>query len=367
MHEAQPVATPISESGVSAGTERRPVAVVPKGLRAFDETDSDFFLALLPGPFDRNELPESIRFWKTRMEETDTDKTFSVGLLYGPSGCGKSSLIRAGLIPRLADHVEAIYVEATPGETESRLLRAVKRHCPELEKESSLVNALMMLREERVFSLATSKIVLVLDQFEQWLHANPADRRAELVLALRHCDGESLQCVISVRDDFGMSAMRFMNAVEVAVVEGGNYATFDLFDLQHTTKVLTYFGAAFGQLPHDGSVSPEQRRFLQLAAEGLAEDGRVVPVRLALFAEMMRGKLWTPASLRKLGGAEGVGVAFLEETLRRHHDQSQISVPRAKCALGSQRPAAGARNRLSRAHPVAPGIAGCLGIRETPS
>jgi hypothetical protein len=35
---------------------------------------------------------------------------------------------------------------------------------------------------------------------------------------------------------------------------------------------------------------------------------------LALFAEMMKGKPWTPARLRSVGGTEGVGLAFLEET-----------------------------------------------------
>ena len=71
--------------------------IVPKGLRSFDADDADFFLDLLPGPRSRDGLPEDIRFWKTRMEETDPDKTFSVGLIYGPSGCGKSSLVKAGL------------------------------------------------------------------------------------------------------------------------------------------------------------------------------------------------------------------------------------------------------------------------------
>jgi guanylate kinase len=40
-------------------------------------------------------LPDSIRFWKTRIEEMDADKTFTVGLICGPSGCGKSSLVKA--------------------------------------------------------------------------------------------------------------------------------------------------------------------------------------------------------------------------------------------------------------------------------
>ena len=47
---------------------------------------------------------------------------------------------------------------------------------------------------------------------------------------------------------------------------------------------------------------------------GLAQEGKVICVRLALFAEMMKGKAWTPASLKEVGGTEGVGVTFLEET-----------------------------------------------------
>src|SRR5262249_32618236 len=43
------------------------VPIVPKGLRSFDQHDAPFFLELLPGPRDRDGLPESIRFWKTRI------------------------------------------------------------------------------------------------------------------------------------------------------------------------------------------------------------------------------------------------------------------------------------------------------------
>src|SRR5262249_38297239 len=50
------------------------------------------------------------------------------------------------------------------------------------------------------------------------------------------------------------------------------------------------------------------------AVSGLAQDGKVIPVRLALFAEMVRGKPWTPATLKQVGGTEGVGVTFLDAT-----------------------------------------------------
>src|SRR5206468_2626145 len=45
-----------------AGADRPPAPlpapVIPKGLRAFDASDADFFLGLLPGPRDRDGLPE---------------------------------------------------------------------------------------------------------------------------------------------------------------------------------------------------------------------------------------------------------------------------------------------------------------------
>src|SRR5689334_2392077 len=41
----------------AVGSEPQPVRVVPKGLRAFDAGDADFFLGLLPGARDRDGLP----------------------------------------------------------------------------------------------------------------------------------------------------------------------------------------------------------------------------------------------------------------------------------------------------------------------
>src|SRR5439155_12929792 len=73
----QPVPATPTLSGSSwtprSGLESKPVKIVPKGLRSFDAHDADFFLELLPGPRDRNGLPDSIRFWKTRIEERDSD------------------------------------------------------------------------------------------------------------------------------------------------------------------------------------------------------------------------------------------------------------------------------------------------------
>jgi formylglycine-generating enzyme required for sulfatase activity len=297
-----------------ARSDLRRIKIVPKGLRSFDEHDADFFLELLMGPRDRDGLPESIRFWKRKIDETDPDQTFRVGLIYGPSGCGKSSLVKAGLLPRLGKHVLPVYIEATPEETEARLLKGLLKTWPELPQGSGLVESLATLRRGRILPPGR-KVLLILDQFEQWLHAHRDEENRELVAGLRHCDGEDVQAVVLVRDDFWLAASRFMRDLEIRLSEGDNSALVDLFDPRHAKKVLTAFGRAYGALPEQ-SVDPssDQDSFLDQSIGGLAQDGKIVPVRLAVFAEMVKGKPWIPATLKEVGGTEGIGLAFLEET-----------------------------------------------------
>ena len=158
-------------------------------------------------------------------------------------------------------------------------------------------------------------MLIVLDQFEQWLHANKAGANPELVQALRQCDGGRVQCIVMVRDDFWLAVSRFMLDLEVDLVPGRNIALVDLFDRDHARKILAAFGRAFGRLPDNrGERSREQKDFLKQAVKGLAEEGKVVCVRLAVFAEMMKGKPWTPAALKEVGGTQGIGLTFLEET-----------------------------------------------------
>ncbi len=288
--------------------------VVPKGLRSFERQDADFFLELLPGPRDREGLPESLRFWKTHIEQRDAENTFSVGLIYGSSGCGKSSFVKAGLLPNLAPDVIPIYLEATADETETAILNRLRKGCPQLTATLDLRESLASLRRG-VGIAPEKKVLLVIDQFEQWLHAHRDAANTDLVQALRQCDGIRVQCIVMVRDDFWMAATRFMRELEIRLLEGQNSLSIDLFDEDHAKKVLTAFGVAFARLPDNaGKLDKEQKEFLTQAISGLANEGRVICVRLALFAEMMKSRPWTPASLRDVGGTAGVGATFLEET-----------------------------------------------------
>ncbi len=315
-----------------AGSARtsRFVRVIPKGLRSFDTDDADFFLGLLHGPRDRDGLPESVRFWKARIEAVDS---FPVGLIYGPSGCGKSSMVKAGLLPLLAPRVITIYEVAT-SDLEPRLLARLRRACPGIPPGTTLAEALTEIRRGTVLSPGT-KLLIVLDQFEQWLHARKEGPETELVRALRQCDGERLQALIMVRVDFWMASSRFMRQLEVRVVEGENAAAVDLFPPVHARKVLAAFGVAFGALPAlPAAMTADQESFLDRAVAMITREGSVMPVRLALFAELVKGRPWSTATLAGLGGAVGIGVRFLDETFivaaappeHRHHCEAASRV-----------------------------------------
>jgi serine/threonine protein kinase/formylglycine-generating enzyme required for sulfatase activity len=310
--QAPPTAWAASKPPFSSKSELLP-SIVPKGLRAYDAEDADFFLALLPGPRDREGLPESVRFWRNRIEQRDPDQTFRVGLLYGPSGCGKSSLVKAGLLPRLTKDVLPIYVEATPDDTEARLRLKLRNQVPSLSATASLPEICAELRKGK--APYQVKVLLVVDQFEQWLHAHALLNNCEFVDALRQCDGGKLQALLMVRDDFFLSVNRVFQELEIRLVEGSNCGMVDNFDLNHARKVLALLGRAYGRL--GDSLTALEEKFLAQAIDDLAENSKVICVHLALFADMMKSRPWIPASLQDVGGVRGVGVAMLEETFNR--------------------------------------------------
>ena len=328
--------------------EKDPLSVteiVPKGLRPYDGADADFFLDLLPGPKDRSGLPESLRFWKSRIEETNGGCAFSVGVLCGPSGSGKSSLILAGLLPSLADGVTSIHVAATGNNTEAVLATKLKELTNGPPGQVTLPDLVSNLRRTRS-AAKKRKVLIVLDQFEQWFHGNTEFEESELLQALRQCDGRNVQTLLIVRDDFWLATTRLMQALDIPLIEGDNLGFIDLFDKRHAANVLWALGSAIGALPSRlDELTPENDRFINRAIEELAEDGRISPIRLVLFTEMARNSAWDGSTLRRFGGMHGMGVAFLEHTFssrshlvthRKHEDAVRAILGELGLGQGAQ-------------------------------
>ena len=313
-HEPQLHSRSNSAAGLSTNADQQPT-VVTRGLRAFTRADAYFFLNLLPGNRDRDGLPVILSHWKnwvaTRNDFPDLQR---VGVISGPTGCGKSSLIRAGLLPLFDSSVVSVLIEASPDVTERQLLEALDRRWFDTPTTATLSEKLTAIR--RGAGVPQNKtLLLVIDQFEQWLHSHPNPIDSELVRAIRQCDGVRVKCLVLIRDDFWLALSRFMEAIESPLQLGNNATMVDLFDQRHARKVLTEFGRSFNQLPqHHDSISRDQEKFLDGAIQNLSIDGKIVPVHLTLFAEMVKSREWTSSTLRTLGGSTGIGARFLNES-----------------------------------------------------
>ena len=170
------------------------------------------------------------------------------------------------------------------------------------------------------------------------MFAHPNAAGEPLLESLLQCDGVRVQAIVMVRDDFWMAATRFFRELDIPLLERINSAAVDLFDLDHAARELKAFGRAFGKLESDGKDDKiDRKQSITEAVNGLAEQGKVISVRLSLFAEMMKGKPWTSESLNEVGGTTGVGATFLEETFsasgappqHRYHQEAARSVLRA--------------------------------------
>ena len=224
-----------NESERADTSEFRRIKIVPRGLRAYDAEDADFFQQLLPGPRDRFGMPEIVSYWKSRCEQGDPVRSFRVALLYGPSGCGKSSFVKAGLIPQLSNRIVSVHVESSADGTERDIKQALGREFDYVDPSSDVVRALKVIRK-RLAVEGRQKVVIFLDQFEQWFGGQHRDNVLRDIL--RQCDGKYLACVLMLRDEYWMASTRLMQEIEIPI-RNENCRALDLFDTVHA-KENTY-------------------------------------------------------------------------------------------------------------------------------
>jgi len=326
--------------------------IVPRGLRAFAKEDKDFFLRLLPGPFDSKGIPFNISFLLARIENSDDAGPLSLGLVYGPSGCGKTSLVKAGLLPLLPESYSAIYLAGTPRDLEERLVCEIRRRVPALG-DCSLLDAIARLESGECLQEG-QHIVVVLDQFEQWLNAHsPPSRTDELISALRGVSGQRVHCLFSVRDDFWSATDRLFRELDVAMRQHHNVLLIDLFDRSHALDVLRLFGIAYARLPsYRDNLTFEQIQFLEQAIDGLSPEGLVVPIQISLLADLLKGRDWTRLTLREIGGIKGVGLRFLQDNFEGNGALPAHRVLAKSCrtVLGALLPQVGDKTKRITSH-----------------
>lgn len=314
-----------TRSVASFGSQQPPAApsIVPRGLRAFTGEDADFYHTLLPGPVNRCGISEQVSFWESRIRGVQDEPPFAIGLIYGPSGAGKSSFVLAGILPLLGKAIEVVYVRATARRTEVQLKHMLKRKLRDVP-DGSLAQTVRLVREGKILP-EQKKVLIVIDQFEQWLAANPKAEPSDLADAFRQCDGHRAQCLLLIRDDFWLATSRLLYSIEACIEEGKNSRLFDFFSLQHAEHVLTQYGIAFGQLPPNVTELPKPHRdFIRTSVRALASNDHVVCARLVLFAHMLKSTPWKVSSLKRVGGADGIGLAFLTKSFCSEQSPSRF-------------------------------------------
>ncbi|MCG8599064.1 MAG: SUMF1/EgtB/PvdO family nonheme iron enzyme, partial [Verrucomicrobiales bacterium] len=311
-----------SESGQDR--EARYRNALPKGLHSFDEEDSDFFLDLLPGPEGENGLPASVSLWKSRIESAAGEKSFRLALLFGPSGSGKSSFLRSGLLPQLSSSVIPVFVEAST-DTEFSLIEALRHRFPRLEDETDLVSLLKRILAGEGVPVG-GRLLIVVDQFEQHLHRVDPESDA-LSAAFEVIDGERVKVLLSVRDDFWISATQFFSGLSIDLDTGRNAGAVDLFDKKHARDVLIRFGRGINSLPaFPAELERAQKRFVRTVIREIAVDGRVSPVQLSLIVEKFRDRPWEVAEWDRVGGISGIGVSYVKSCFEKHFSDEQRPV-----------------------------------------
>lgn len=124
-------------------------------------------------------------------------------------------------------------------------LKRLQQRSPERAEGLGLDAALIAARKGLTLP-AGRKLLIVLDRFERWLHADRGGPEHGLTAALRQCDGEHLQALVVVRDDCWSSASRFLRDLGDRLVEGANAAAVEPFEPRHARKLLTALGRAYG-------------------------------------------------------------------------------------------------------------------------
>jgi serine/threonine protein kinase/formylglycine-generating enzyme required for sulfatase activity len=289
-----------------------------RGLRPFTSADADDFWTLLPGQRDASGMPDSVRWWLNRLQPPDQAASARpVLVLYGPSGSGKSSLLFAGVLPHINPRIDVTSIDVTELSGPRDLATEIGRRCEiEAPTEVTFSECSRQIRER-----GRSVQIIVLDQFEQAFRWNEHDALDdELVQGLRQADGEQLQFVLVVRDEFWSATSRLMHAIDQPLRDERNALGTEAFGRSHAQAVLERWSPA-----------PIDEGFMDSALDLVADEGQVVAVRLALLATLLGSDDWTPARLNQLREQGSLGQAFLSDSIDRSEQYRHLADPARQC------------------------------------
>jgi formylglycine-generating enzyme required for sulfatase activity len=282
---------------------------------AFNEATVDSFqqyTSEIKGYHSLDGLPQSLHELRQSLTGRKLSHTTpKVAVVHGSSGSGKSSLVSSILISKLRkeDRILPIYVEAATEHavTLANLKSAIAKSIDsafldsnlELLTENSslsdLVSQANRIQREScetpnnantngTAGVTSRKVVVFVDQFEQWLDAKDAMLPDDpLLQAIHASDCDVMQWVFIVREEYMQKCYSFLKHFHVDRIE--NLTTFyvSALNLVNAMSVLKVLAKNVAMFP-DEMESDVQDRHLEGVCIALSEQGFVRPVHLVAFA-----------------------------------------------------------------------------------
>jgi WD40 repeat protein len=283
--------------------QRRPVPIPPPpGPRAY-------LRGLLP--FERGETLLGRDGDVQRVLALVASTEFRFGYLSGEAGCGKTSLLRAGVVPQAESQGwVVVYVPRTSDNPRTTLLQALEKQFPNAAGEGE-GRSLRATLTATVRSQKIPRLLVVFDQFEEFLIANPtrADR-IPFLTDIGECyaaAGLPIAFLFSLRKEFVEDLQDFTPGVPQPL-DSRFRGSLRNWDRDTALRVLNA-AAAHDQVGFADTLKE------QLVAD-LLRDGQVRPVELQVVATRLQDEgIYDVPRYRAAGGARGILAAYVKEAI----------------------------------------------------
>ncbi len=192
-------------------------------------------------------------------------------------------------------------------------------------------------------------------------------QNTELVQALRQCDGERVQCVVMVRDDFWLAVSRFMRRPgNSSSSKARTPPLVDLFDPTTPRRCWRRLAGPSARLPDSPAMTARtKKQFLEQAVSGLGP-GRQGHLRPAgPVCRDGEGQAVDACHAEGSGRHRGRRRHLPGRDVQRGHRPAGTPLPPESGQGGAESPAARIRHRHQGPHAVARRVAGSVGLCRT--
>lgn len=275
-----------------------------KGLLSFEQSDAEIFKKL-QREADVQQVMSAL-----------THQNFRFGVLTGVSGCGKSSLLKAGLLPALAEQNRRVVVATLTDEPPLESVQKALTAQLSLRFEGNAPNLQPML-DAALQATGNAGFILILDQFEQFFTQNRTEESREpfiqeLWKAYLNADG--LKILLSIRLDFMGRLHEIQQRLQYTLTANQNYFNLRKFKPEQAVRI-------FHIMSDEGKMEAFDEDFmLKMTKEELAskEDGLVAAADVQWVATALQqaeGFAFDEKTFRQNGGVQGMMQQYLQKLL----------------------------------------------------